>query len=59
MNDHCTAVVAASGDLGAGTPFHEFSGHFINATLLQETRSFTTLTDEKVIDNRDEIMSQH
>ena len=43
-NDHLVATVVASGDLGAGTapstnPVEEF-GHFVNATLLQETRSF-------------------
>ena len=26
MNDHCTALVAASGDPGAETDFHESSG---------------------------------
>ena len=26
MNDHCTALVAVSGDPGSGKVFHEFSG---------------------------------
>ena len=57
MNDHITA-----GDdlVAAGDPGEEF-GHFVNATLLQKTRSFiiATLTKKKkLFGNRDEIMSQ-
>ena len=49
MNDHlCTALVRASGDpdeqeQSSTNPVEEF-GHFIKATLLQETRSFIIAT---------------
>ena len=48
MNDHLgTALVAVSGDPGAEKPstnsMEEF-GHFVNATLFQETRSFIIAT---------------
>ena len=78
MNDHlCAALVATSGNGGAGTAFHnpvEEFGHFVNATLFQETRIFIIATLKgnrksrwnnittlraKVTGNRDEIMSQH
>ena len=70
----CTALVAASGDSGAETDFHESCGRiwaFVNATLLQETRLFiiATLREKligtiiitilRVTGNRDKIMSQH
>ena len=53
MNDYlCTALVVASGDPEAGKAFHEKMkefGHFVNVTLVQETRSFiiATLTQEE------------
>ena len=68
MNDHFyTALVAALGDPGAGTVFHESSGRIWafrkrNTTFRKETRSFiiATLTIKgKLIENRDGTMSQH
>ena len=48
MNDHlCTALIAASGNQKQEQPstnsVEEF-GHFVNATLFQETRSFIIAT---------------
>ena len=66
MNDHFCIAVAASNDPGeqeqpSTNPVEEF-GHFVNATLLQETRSFiiaTLIVRGNVIENRNEIISQH
>ena len=47
MNDHfCTAFLTVSGDPGtelSTNPVEEF-GHFVNATLLHETRLFIIAT---------------
>ena len=63
MNDHLrTALVVASGDPGTEKAFHsvEEFGHFVNATLLQETRSFIiVILRGNVIENRDGTISQH
>ena len=63
----CTALIAASGDPGTGTDFHESSGRiwafrWANATLLQKTRSFmivTLIIRGKLIRNREGTISQH
>ena len=60
MNDHCTALVAASADPGAGRVLFFQWKNFANAKRYFEKRSFitATLTRGKVIGNRDELMSQ-
>ena len=56
----CTALVAASGDPGAGTAFHEF-GHFVNATLFRETRLFIieTLTLKSYCMDKNLLLSKY
>ena len=76
-----TALVAVSGNPGAGTVFHEFSGriwafckrnatsrnaiiHYRNTNNYRKTnwksrRNNIATLGIKIIENRDEIMSQH
>ena len=62
MNDHvCTALVAISGDPGAGTAFHEFSGR-IWAFCKRNTTSRNAIIhyrNTKRKTNRDGTESQH
>ena len=62
MNDHlCTAFIAASGDPGAGTNFHEFSGRNW-AFCKRNTRSRNAVIyyrNTKKKTNRDGTILQH
>ena len=59
-----TALVATSGDPGAGTAFHEFSGR-VWAFCKRNARSknaiihYRNTKSKNKTENRDEIMSQH
>ena len=65
MNGYfCTTLATASGDPGAGTAFHEFSGRIRafckrNATSRNAIIHYRNTKSKSETGNRDEIMSQH
>ena len=60
MNDHlCTALVAASGDSGAGTTFHESSGRVWAFCKRNAIIHVIATLRGKLIGNRDRTILQH